>query len=491
MLNNGSIYYQGLHVPGAEQNQLSGNSIYYYGTFGSGADAIRNSSGADAGAGGGWYGGNRLSKNYGGGGMAGSGGSGHINTTSLTEGTTLAGNLQIPTHDGTSYMTGNTGDGYAKISLVTQTFTVSFDTDGGSVVTSQTITYGNKATKPSNPTKSIYMFDNWYTDNTYQTVFDFENTVITSDITLYGKWMNVCYDNENITTLSNTTCSSNENITIGDGIICKRAINLHQEQCEYTDGTYHCLGSGYSTTGSKGTSTITYGNCGTSGTLTSGDAFTCDLNGDGEFDELTERFYYISDYFNTSTKTFDTTTAVLVYYNNVTNGISCNKNTYAYNSDNTNYKGPITIKEQLPTTSQWSNINLKNNARAILAETQTRHNVTSTSGGILPTAFSYSGYSARLLTAQELMKGCGLSNVGRFQQGELDSCNYLAENTQYAKETIGSIGYYLETPFAAYSTYVWWTNFSMLNVSNNLTANDSGHAGARPVIEVLKSKISY
>lgn len=68
-------------------------------------------------------------------------------------------------------------------------YTVSFDTDGGSTVESQTVVTGNKATKPtSTPTKEGYNFVGWYTDNTYTTEFDFENTIITDNTTIYAKF---------------------------------------------------------------------------------------------------------------------------------------------------------------------------------------------------------------------------------------------------------------------------------------------------------------
>lgn len=68
-------------------------------------------------------------------------------------------------------------------------YTVSFDTDGGSTVESQTVVTGNKATKPtSTPTKKGYNFVGWYTDNTYTTEFDFENTIITDNTTIYAKF---------------------------------------------------------------------------------------------------------------------------------------------------------------------------------------------------------------------------------------------------------------------------------------------------------------
>lgn len=68
-------------------------------------------------------------------------------------------------------------------------YTVSFYTDGGSTVESQTVVTGNKATKPAvNPTKKGYNFVGWYTDNTYTTEFDFENTIITDNTTIYAKF---------------------------------------------------------------------------------------------------------------------------------------------------------------------------------------------------------------------------------------------------------------------------------------------------------------
>ena len=73
-------------------------------------------------------------------------------------------------------------------------------------------------------------------------------------------------------------------------IICKRATTLHTEKCTQTDGSMFCSGAGYTASGSKGTSTITYGNLGTKGSLNSGDAFDCDVNGDGEYNSDTERF---------------------------------------------------------------------------------------------------------------------------------------------------------------------------------------------------------
>lgn len=68
-----------------------------------------------------------------------------------------------------------------------KTFTVTFDTDGGSTVAAQTVKEGEKATRPANPTKTDFEFDNWYTAKTGGEVFDFDKEV-TGDVTVYARW---------------------------------------------------------------------------------------------------------------------------------------------------------------------------------------------------------------------------------------------------------------------------------------------------------------
>lgn len=263
--------------------------------------------------------------------------------------------------------------------------------------------------------------------------------------------------------------------------ICKRATILHTEECTQTSN--YCYAAGYYEGGSKDTTTITYGSLGTNGVLTSGDAFDCDVNGDGTYDE---RFYYVSDLYNTTTKTYDDTTAVLIYYTNTTFGNPDNTSASlkAYNSNNINHEGPVTAKTNLPTISQWTNTRLKNNLRQILTQTET----TSTNGGNLP-EFDYSGYAARLITVQEINIGCGIT-VGSYTAGELDTCNYLMENTKYSSSSMGTHGYWLETPYALTSDFVWNVYGDDRYVDIDI-ADFPGSRGVRPAIEILKSDISY
>ena len=70
---------------------------------------------------------------------------------------------------------------------VEKTFTVTFDSNGGSAVASQTVKEGEKAAKPANPTRDGYTFEGWFADEALKTAYDF-NTPVTSDITLYADW---------------------------------------------------------------------------------------------------------------------------------------------------------------------------------------------------------------------------------------------------------------------------------------------------------------
>lgn len=63
-------------------------------------------------------------------------------------------------------------------------FTVTFNSDGGTSVASQSVTEGQKATAPANPSKSGYTFVGWYNGNTK---YDF-NSAVTSNLTLTAKW---------------------------------------------------------------------------------------------------------------------------------------------------------------------------------------------------------------------------------------------------------------------------------------------------------------
>ena len=283
---------------------------------------------------------------------------------------------------------------------------------------------------------------------------------------------------ENITgTIKYCNGNFTNNTLVFDGqdmktIVCKKATKLHTEKCEQTDNTYYCSGAGL--TGK----TITYGSLGTKGTLKSGDAFDCDVNGDGTYDENTERFYYVTD--------MNDSTAVLIYYNNVSNGKSSNSTTYAYDASGENWHGPRTAIEELPSTSEWRNVSLISNVRNIVTENGTK----TTTGGTLPDSFSYAGKAARLLTIQEVRKATGINGIPTLKTGELDNFNYLLENTKYSNASNAAYACWLENSRSDNSVSAYFVDVGYRNINNNAVSH-AGRFSVRPAIEVLKSNIEY
>ena len=72
-------------------------------------------------------------------------------------------------------------------STPTVTYSVTFNTNGGSSISVQTVETGKKAMEPVAPTKSGYLFDGWYSDENCTTAFNFA-AAITKNTTLYAKW---------------------------------------------------------------------------------------------------------------------------------------------------------------------------------------------------------------------------------------------------------------------------------------------------------------
>ena len=269
--------------------------------------------------------------------------------------------------------------------------------------------------------------------------------------------------------------------------VCKRATTLHTEECTQTDTSSYCSGDGYTTSGTMGTTTITYGNIGSKGVLTSGDAFDCDVNGDGVYDSATERFYYVSDMTNGVTQ--DSNTAVLIYYNNVSGGVASNSTAYAYDSSGKNNNGPVTAIKQLPTTSQWKNVSLANTTRTITNENG--ENITTAEN--LPMKFSYLGYAARLLTYQEVNNGCYDGNSDITSSGGLSTkCKYLMENTKYSSSNLKTYGEWLESPRASDIDFAWGVGADYRAIlSIYVRVNNYSTLGIRPAIEVAKTDIEY
>ena len=236
------------------------------------------------------------------------------------------------TYDGWTINSDGTGDSYSEgqyvINLITSgtltlyakwipnTYTVTFhaNNETGDTLT-QTFTYDVADYLSANTfTYANHEFDGWTTnsDGTGDSYTDGEsviNLATTGNVDLYAKWSVI-------------------------PPICKKASSLNTTTCQRTDSK-GCKLISYTQN-----DPITYGNIAYN--YTSGDAYDCDVNGDGTYDANLERFYYL--------RTVDDK-AVLIYNNHlgdvgqIDNGLTT--------------IGQMTITEArgyLPTSAMWSNV---------------------------------------------------------------------------------------------------------------------------------------
>ena len=132
----------------------------------------------------------------------------YINFLSLTGGEnwkadTLIGSFQVKVlgEKGSSMLKNENGiiskqDGNGSFELtandllvvVSSECTVKFDSMGGSSVADQTVYFGEKINQPEDPTREGYTFDGWYKDIYLKNEWNFDNDVVTDNMTLYASW---------------------------------------------------------------------------------------------------------------------------------------------------------------------------------------------------------------------------------------------------------------------------------------------------------------
>ena len=103
------------------------------------------------------------------------------------------------------------GDMTIKAQWSINQYTVTFDTDGGSAVDAQTVAYGEKAKTPADPTKTGYTFAGWELGGN---AYDFAASV-TEDMTLTAKWKDSEKPTGEIKISKNSWKSFLNNITFG------------------------------------------------------------------------------------------------------------------------------------------------------------------------------------------------------------------------------------------------------------------------------------
>ncbi|MDR2828877.1 MAG: InlB B-repeat-containing protein, partial [Acholeplasmatales bacterium] len=77
--------------------------------------------------------------------------------------------------------------GFSSCTIKPIQYTISFDTDNGSLVSAQILGENEKVVEPKDPTKDGYIFHGWYTNTDHATKYDFD-TIVEHSFTLYSYW---------------------------------------------------------------------------------------------------------------------------------------------------------------------------------------------------------------------------------------------------------------------------------------------------------------
>ena len=86
-------------------------------------------------------------------------------------------------------------------------YTISFETNGGSSISNQTVNHNGKVSYPNDPSKPGYLLDGWYTDKDFKSKYNFDNQV-RSSFTLYAKWIVDAESNQKFQVLFQTNGGS-------------------------------------------------------------------------------------------------------------------------------------------------------------------------------------------------------------------------------------------------------------------------------------------
>ena len=162
------------------------------------------------------------------------------NPTTPTSTTPTNGDSTNGTENGSD--NGNNG---GNTSTPSTQYTVTFDSNGGSSITSQTVSPNGHATRPANPTKADCEFAYWYEGSNTNTPFDFDSA-INGNITLNAKWYMHYFELEDGETVNSFTYKVKYDSNYSTST---NQINvLGSSGLGIGDVAYHC---DYSTNGNK------------------------------------------------------------------------------------------------------------------------------------------------------------------------------------------------------------------------------------------------
>ena len=286
------------------------------------------------------------------------------------------------------------------------------------------------------PTRTNYNFMGWYDANNNRI---YPSTQITGNVTFHAEWVQ---------------------------IVCKKAVALNTETCSGSSGGCRTGGTGY-----NAQDTITYGTLYGNESPRSGDAFDCDINYDGTYDEIdqngkhVERFYFVREKENQN----GDDTAVLIHFTSYdSNGRVDSQNTLPNSNIGSNHYD--VALGWLPTSSTWDN------------------------PGLIDFDGS-NGKVTRFLSVDDFETVCGpLSSNGTADTAYLKACFnnpvtgiknwYMFENSRFQSNTLGRAGIWLEYNGVHYTRLQ--TSSLAVDTYSSATGGDNM---ARPVIEIPMSAL--
>ena len=287
---------------------------------------------------------------------------------------------------------------------------IEFDAQGGESVPDTYREYNQEIGALPVTEQTGYNFIGWYTERDGGTKVH-PSDVITAPVTYYAHWAK---------------------------LVCKKAAanTLHQETCDTNGGCTKLTGEFAYELGDP----ITYGTPAGTGIPVTGNAYDCDVDNNGVFDPVHERFYYIranvgDDYQN----------AVLVHYTSFD---------AAGQMDSSSSRGSYQFeagKAYLPDSTTWSN----------------------------PSLISFDTKVSRYINHTDIEEACGepiiYNNVNY-----LGRCQYLLENSRFQAKASGRAGIWVDKIPGSDTLYRIQSESMSIQVPDKVTSENT----VRPVIEI-------
>lgn len=95
--------------------------------------------------------------------------------------------ITTPTKEG-KIVAGSKGDKTFSAHWKVSDYNVSFVTNGGSSIPTYFVNANDKIKRPSDPSRTGYIFEGWYKEDTFENVWDFDQDVVKKDTKLYALW---------------------------------------------------------------------------------------------------------------------------------------------------------------------------------------------------------------------------------------------------------------------------------------------------------------